>query len=113
MNANNIAFLDQPTNYRIREDRGIYDADSEAAAAEYARHLYTAQGLVGDALNLAGLLLAALHDQGDRRAMQIEAAVRVIEKKLLKACNRLDRHDARHAELFSAYRDPESADTRD
>ncbi len=113
MNTNNIAFLDKPTNYRIQEERGIYDAGADAAAAKHARHLLTAQGLVGDALNLAGLLLTALHDQGDRRAMQIEAAVRVIEKKLQKACNRLDKHDARHEKLFSAYRDLESASTRD
>ena len=113
MNTSNIAFLDKPANYRVHEDRGIYDAGSDAAAAKHARHLHTAQGHVGDALNLAGLLLTALHDQGDRRAMQIETAVRVIEKKLQKACNRLDKHDARHEELFSAYRDLESATTRD
>ena len=112
MNTHNIAFLDKPANYRVHEDRGIYDAGTDAAA-KHARHLHTAQGQVGDALNLAGLLLTALHDQGDRRAMQIETAVRVIEKKLQKACNRLDRHETSHEKLFATYRDLESATTRD
>ena len=92
MTTSNIAFLDQNATYRVAEDCGVYDA----AATDDAKHLHKAQGCVGEALNLAGLLLAALEDRGDRQSMQVHTAVRVIEKKLEKACNRLDRHEAEH-----------------
>ena len=101
MTTNIIAFLDKSAEYCVAEDRGVY----EAAATDDARHLHEAQGRIGEALNLAGLLLAALEDQGDRRAMQVYTAVRIIEKKLEKACDRLDRHEAEHATLLSAHTD--------
>ena len=105
MNASNIVFLDEFPRYRIREDRGDYNADPEAhdSAADSADYLYKAQGQIGDAMNLAGLLLASLEDQGDRRAMQIHTVVTVIEEKLTKAYNRLDRHEANHTKLLLAY----------
>lgn len=37
--------------------------------------------------------------------MQTEAACNVIEKKLSKAYNRIDKHDRRHTNLFLAYVD--------
>ena len=86
----NIAFLDQTPKYRVSEERGVY-----AAAADEDEHLRKAEGRIGEALNLAGLRLAALEDQGDRRAMQVCTAAQLIEKKLQKALNRLDRHEAK------------------
>ncbi len=106
-----------PANWQVREDREFYvpdflsdaeyDAKPEAdsLAAEHARHLYKAQGLVGEALNLTGLMLASLGDEGDSRAMQTGTGLKVIEKKLKKAYNRIDRHDRCHTNLFFAYFD--------
>ena len=92
MTTTNIAFLDQPATYRVAEEPGAWDADSP----DDARHLHDAEGLIGEALNLAGLLLAALADDGDRRAMQVHTAVGIIEKKLAKACRKIDRYEMRH-----------------
>ena len=105
MNASNIAFLDEYPGFYVREDRGDYHVNVEAhdAAADSAKDLYEAQGQIGDAMNLAGLLLASLEDQGDRRAMQIHTVVTVIEEKLKKAYNRLDKHEARYTKLHLAY----------
>lgn len=99
MNTSTIAFLDRPPGYRVREERGDYDVEADA------KHLYKAQGLVGEALNLAGLLLVSLENEGDARAMQIHTVARVIEKKLQKAYNRLDQHEALHTNLRLAYAD--------
>lgn len=99
MNTSNIAFLEQPPRYQVREDRGDYDVDADA------KHLYKAHGLVGEALNLAGLLLVSLEDESDARAMQIHTATRVIEKKLRKAYNQLDQHEVLHSDLRLAYAD--------
>ena len=104
-----------PESWQVREDGEFYipdllsdkhdDTNTEAyaLAAEHARHLRKAQGLVGEALDLTGLMLASLGDEGDSRAMQIETALKAIEKKLKKAFNRIDRHDRRHTNLFLAY----------
>ena len=99
MNTSNIAFLEQPPRYHVREDRGDYDLDADG------KNLYKAHGLVGEALNLAGLLLVSLEDESDARAMQIHTATRVIEKKLRKAYNQLDRHEALHSDVCLAYAD--------
>jgi hypothetical protein len=98
MQANTVTRFDEHTRFHVREDRGDYDPYD--AAADHAKHLYEAQALVGDALNLAGLLLASLEDQGDARAMQVSTAVAVIEDKLKAAYNQLDEHEACHARLF-------------
>jgi hypothetical protein len=99
MQASNIAHFDGHARFHAREDRGGYDTDSDSdardAAADPAEPLYRAQGLVGDALNLAGLLLASLEDQGDTRAMQIESAVSVIEEKLAEAFRQLGEYEMR------------------
>ena len=105
------------TNWEVREDKGFYipdvlsdaeyDAEPEAhsLAADHAQHLYKAQRVVGEALNLAGLMLASLGEEGDSRAMQTETGLKVIENKLKKAYNRIDKHDRRHTNLFLAYFD--------
>jgi len=105
MNSSNIAFLHQSPTYRAREDRGDYDVESDATVADQANELYEAQRQVGDALNLAGLLLASLEDQGDSRAMQIYTVAQVIQKKLENAYNGIDKHDANNTELLLAYTD--------
>ena len=97
MNTSNIAFLEQPPRYQVREDRGDYDVDADA------KHLYKAHGLVGEALDLAGLLLVSLENESDARAMQIHTATRVIEKKLRKAYNQLDRHEMLHTDQRLAH----------
>ena len=117
MNTTNLATFPRydTAERQVKEDAGVYttdpatdaDADSSAkthtTAADHAEHLNGAQRLVGEALNLSGLVLASLHDEDDGRAMQIETAVKVIENKLKKAYNRLDRHEARHTHLFLAH----------
>ncbi len=106
MNTSNIAFLHQPSTYRVREDHGDYDVESDAdVAADQANELYEAQRQIGDALNLAGLLLASLEDQADSRALQIYTVAQVIQKKLEKAYDGLDKHDANHTKLLLAYND--------
>lgn len=102
MNIGNIAFLVETAGFHVHENRGHYDADTDThdAATDHAKPLHEAQHLVGDVLNLAGLLLAALEDQGDARAMQVSTAVTVIEDKLKAAYNRLDEHEARHVTLI-------------
>ena len=99
MNASKITFLDQTPIYKVREESPDYDAED----ADHARELHKAQQLVGQALNLAGLLLAALEDQGDRRAMQVYVAAQVIERKLEKAHSQLDEHEDRHLKLYCTY----------
>ena len=109
--------LHTPTDRQVREDRGFYipdflsdeqhDSNPEAYAAfeKHTNHLGKAERLLGEALNLVGLMLASLGDEGDSRAMQIDAALRVIEKKLSKAYNRIDKHHTRYTNLFLAYFD--------
>ena len=85
MNISNVARLDEHARFHVREDRGDYESESLSREDERVE----TQILVGDALNLAGLLLKSLEDDGDTRAMQIEAAVRAIEEKLEAAFRRL------------------------
>lgn len=103
----NIALCEERPGFRVCEDRGEYDTDLDnyAAAAEGAKHLYEAQRQVGDALNLAGLLLKSMEDEGDARAMQIFAAVDVIEKKLEEAFRLLGTHEADYTSLYVAHAD--------
>lgn len=115
--AENETLFEPHADRQVREDRRFYipdflsdeedDANPEAytAAVAHAKHLGTAERLLGEALNLVGLVLGSLGDEGDRRAMQIDTALRVIEKKLGKAYNRIDKHDTRHTNLFLAYFD--------
>ena len=71
----------------------------------HARHLRRAQRRLEDVLNLAGVLRTSIGDEGDSRAMQAETVLKIVERKLHKALNQLDRHDSRHANLFFAYFD--------
>ena len=61
--------------------------------------------LLDDALNLVELMLAAIGDESDSRAIQAEAGLKAVKKKLLKANTRVDKHDTRHTNLFLAYFD--------
>ena len=107
--------IDARADWRACEDRGYYvpdllsdkdydpDRQAYAAADDYATHLRGAERLLNDALNLVGLMLAAIGDDCDSRAMQSETALKIIEKKLRKMHRRVDRHDRRHTNLFLAY----------
>ncbi len=105
MKTSNIAFLNQLPMYRVREDRVDYnvESDTDATTPDQAKELYEAQRQLGDALNLTGLLLASLEDECDSRAMQIHTVAQVIQEKLEKAYDGLDKHDANHTELLLAY----------
>ena len=109
--------FEEHADRQVKEDKAFYIPDllsdeeddsnreAHAAAVDHAKHLGQAEHLLGEALNLVGLLLASLGDESDSRAMQIDTALRVIEKKLSKAYNRIDKHDRRHTNLFLAYFD--------
>ena len=101
--------------WQVREDRGYYvpdllsdkdydpDRQAYAAAEDHATHLRDAERLLNDALNLVGLMLTAIGDDCDSRAMQSEVALKIIEKKLRKTHRRIDQHDRHHTNLFLAY----------
>jgi hypothetical protein len=103
--------------WQVREDKAFYIPDilfdnrydpqpeQHAAADEHARHLRKAQGYLDDAFNLVGVLLASFGDDGDSRTMRAETVLKIVERKLNKALNRIDRHDRRHTNLFFAYFD--------
>jgi hypothetical protein len=57
--------------------------------------------------NFAGVLQASLGDEGNSRAMQADTVLKVVERKVNKALNQLDRHATRHRNLFFAYFDPQ------
>ncbi len=107
--------IEARVEWRVREDRGYYvpdllsdknyDPDRQAHpdAEDYTTHLRDAERLLNDALNLVGLMLAAIGDDCDSRAIQSEIALKIIEKKLRKTHCRIDQHDRRHTNLFLAY----------
>ena len=117
MNHTNIATFPRfdASHNRVKEDSSVYipdlladddyEVDSEvySVATEYAKHLYEAKDLIGEARSLAGLVLAALEHETDERAAQIEAAVNIVAKKLKMANAQLDKHDTHHTNLFFAY----------
>ena len=82
-----------------------YKVDTEVYAAfdVYAEQLRKAEGLVCDARDLAGLMLAAISDEYDARAMQSDAGLRAIADKLREAHERINRSSARFMNLFLAY----------
>jgi hypothetical protein len=106
-----------PANWEVREDKGFYipdllsdteyDANSKAysAFAQQAKHLHKVEGLLDDAWNLVRLMEASLGNDGDDRAMQIEAGLKAVEKKLSKAHAHVDKHHTRYTNLFFAYFD--------
>lgn len=100
---------------QVREDRDFYIPDfmSEnpygtrrevySAANDHARELRDAEQRLDDALNLAGVLRAAVQGEDDSRAMQADTVLKIMEQKLGEARNCIDRHVARHLNLFMAY----------
>jgi hypothetical protein len=74
----------------------------EAAEAE-TEEQREAMALLDDAENLLAVLLASLEDEGDSRAMQAEAVLKVVRKKLNKAHVRIDRQERSHRNVFLAY----------
>lgn len=109
--------VNTPARWQVREDKGFYipdmlsdkenapDRESFSAATEHASHLAEARALVGDAMHLVRMMAGALGQEGDRRAEQTDAACRVVERQLSEAYNWIDKHDARHVNLFLAYFD--------
>jgi hypothetical protein len=102
--------------WQIREEGGEYDVpdllqnedyepDPELydAAYDHTNAQREAMGLLEDAENLLAVLLAAIEDDGDSRAMQVEAVLKIVRKKLDKAHTRIDRQESRQRNLFLAY----------
>lgn len=77
--------------------------DVYAAAQAHGRRLRRAERLVNEAGLLAEVLRAAMGDAGDARAMQVDAVMAIVAKKLRKARAELDRQDTRNLNLFLAY----------
>ena len=110
-------FFQARADWQVREDRSFYvpdllsdkdydtDPQAYAVAGDYAVHLRKAERLVCQAEDLVGLIRAAISDESDARAMQVDTALAVIEKKLCKAHSRINKHDRRHSNLFLAYFD--------
>lgn len=107
---------DLALGWQVREEAGKYDipdptedenyeADPELfdAAEAHTEEQREAMALLDDAENLLAVLMAAIEDDGDSRAMQVDAVLKVVRKKLRKAHTRIDRQDARHRNLFLAY----------
>lgn len=109
---------DSAAGWQVREDGDEYDIpdllghedyEPEAvlsdAACEHTEGEREAMALLDDAENLLSVLLDAIEDDGDSRAMQTEAVLKVVGKKLRKAHTRIDRQEWRHRNLFLAYFD--------
>ena len=113
----NYPFAETAVNWHVREDRHFeipdllsdthYDVDPQtrAAAKDHASDLLKTERKLDEALNLVGLMLAAIGDLSDARAMQTETGLNAVEKKLRSARVCLDKHDTRHLNLFLAYVD--------
>lgn len=103
--------------YRVSEEGEFYipDFTSEnpyrsrpkayTAANDHAQELRQAEQHLDDALNLARVLRASVQSEGDSRAMQADTVLRIIEERLHQGHACIDRHDARHLNLFLAYFD--------
>ena len=105
----------RPNAMRLAEERELYvpkllaDPDyrprreAYSAAEAHGSRLRRAERLVEEAALLAEVLRAAMGDDGDARAMQVDAVIGIVEKKLRKARADLDRQDTRNLNLFLAY----------
>lgn len=82
-----------------------HDVDWEAhsAADEHVNGLRNAQRDLDEALNLSTVLRAAMDEDGDSRAMQADTVLKVVEKKVKKAHDRVDKHASRCERLFLAW----------
>lgn len=107
---------DPANGWQVREEEGEYDLPDLLKDRSYepdpalydAAYAHTeaqreAMALLDDAENLLAVLLASLEPEGDSRATQAEAVLKIVKKKLRKAHTRIDRQDARHRNLFLAY----------
>lgn len=102
-------------NWQVREEQELYvpdlladdayelDPDVYAAADEHARHLRKAERLVDEALNLTGVLKAALRDCPESSVTRAGTVLTIIDQRLSKAHRAIDKHGRRHANLFLAY----------
>ena len=61
--------------------------------------------LLDDAENLLGVLLALIEYESDSRAMQADAVLKIVKKKLKKAHIRIVWQESDHRNLFLAYFD--------
>lgn len=107
---------------QVREERDFYIPDfmsdnpyksrpkAYSAANEHARELREAEQHLDDALNLAGVLRAAVQGGDDSRAMQADTVLKIIEARLSEAHRCIDRHSTRHLNLFMAYFDLSAAE---
>lgn len=109
--------LPEPTDSRktrleVREDRPPYRTDTTAAEDFDSSALGDAEDLLDEASNLVGLTRAVVENEGDIRLIQIETAMKAVERRLHKARARIDEHDTCHTRLLSAYRDLKKATER-
>jgi hypothetical protein len=84
------------------KDRGA-EPELFAAADAHSEGLREAMALLDEAENLVTVLMASMEHEGDSRAMQADAVLKIVRKKLTKAHTRIDRQHARHRNLFLAY----------
>ena len=74
-----------------------------AAAAAETEEQREAMALLDDAENLLAVLLAALEQDGDSRAMQAETVLKIVRKNLNDAHVRIDRQERSHRNAALAY----------
>ena len=79
------------------------DWERSMAAHDHTKPLVKAMRNVDDARNLLAVLIETLDAIGDRRAMQAETVLTIVEKKLDKARARIDRQATRHRKFFLAH----------
>jgi hypothetical protein len=97
---------EEPEDYlsdRLSDPDDAADPELIEAVDAHAKDLREAMALLDDAENLVAVLMASVEYEGDSRAMQAEAVLKIVRKKLRKAHVRIDRQDTRHQELFVAY----------
>src|SRR5690606_24021925 len=66
------------------------------AAEAHTKEQREAMALLDDAENLLAVLMASQEQEFDSRAMETEAVLKVVRKKLRKAHNRIDRQEGSH-----------------
>ncbi len=110
-------FLTRHAVAQVSEEKGFYipniiteegyraNPEFFSAAFGHAKNLSKAKRLLGEALDLTKLMSAALSGESSNRFVQAETTCRLIEKKLGKAYERIERHDIHHSNLFLAYFD--------
>jgi hypothetical protein len=85
------------------------DEDGEAdqalveAALAYTRKVRDAQGLLDDAINLAGVLLDALEQDVDTRAAQSRTVLEMVVECIHNAHARIDEQESQDQNLFLAH----------